>query len=250
LLATAPGTSFPGLGNLVGVPLGKYDFGSGLVGVGDTDTIIQRTADATVTAVGQTAMNVPFNLVALQMETATPVNFNGNGLDNYFITLQSTHGGPVSTGTANITFLSTGGGYFTTSFDVNFDIHEGSLTGQIVDSETLPLTNTDGVYWEHSPPLPGGVLIPRVNYSLFTQGLPPFDPSQDFWPVMPVPPGVVPTQPPGGPGGFGDFTVWTDDELQRHVVGNASIPEPSTWIMLVTAALIVPAYARWGRRRA
>ena len=26
-------------------------------------------------------------------------------------------------------------------------------------------------------------------------------------------------------------------------------PEPSTWIMLLTAGVMVPAYLRWGRRR-
>jgi hypothetical protein len=246
LLSTASGTSFPGLGDLVGVRLGTYDFGGGPVNVGTTDTIIHRTADASVSAVGQTAMNVPFTVAALQMETAAPVNFNGVGMDNYFITLQSVHGGPASTGTANITFLSTGGGYFTSTFDVAFDIRKGSLNGLIVASETLPLTNTNGVYWEHDPPPLGAVLISRINHLLDGRNT-----NEDFWPVAPVPPGIIPNAPPGGgPGGFGAFATFADDELQRHVVRNATMsPEPSTCLLVLQGGLAVTAFVGWRRRR-
>src|SRR5258708_39408506 len=73
LFGSAPGTSFPGLGPLVGVPLGAYDFGSGPVAVGNTDTIVRRLSNVTVAAAGNTA---PTNLtvLALQLETAAPVN--------------------------------------------------------------------------------------------------------------------------------------------------------------------------------
>ncbi len=55
------------------------------------------------------------------------------------------------------------------------------------------------------------------------------------------------------------FDVFTDISLdggETWTPGNPvrltlqSVPEPSTWIMLVTAGLMVPAYARWVRRRA
>jgi hypothetical protein len=91
LFATDPtGTSFPGLGNLHGVPLGTFDFdnffgrGIGVQNVGNTDTIIERLLAAT-----SVSGPIPITLVALQLETVAPVNFAGNGLDNYFITLQS-----------------------------------------------------------------------------------------------------------------------------------------------------------------
>jgi hypothetical protein len=41
-----------------------------------------------------------------------------------------------------------------------------------------------------------------------------------------------------------DFHV---DPLGQHTV--SSIPEPSTWVMLVTACVMVPGYAGWRRRR-
>ena len=34
------------------------------------------------------------------------------------------------------------------------------------------------------------------------------------------------------------------------VVMLQGVPEPSTWVMLLTSGLMVPAYVRWSRRRA
>ena len=54
------------------------------------------------------------------------------------------------------------------------------------------------------------------------------------------------------------FDVFTDLSIDGGTTwtpGNGvmltlqSIPEPSTWIMLVTAGVMVPAYVRWSRRR-
>ncbi len=50
----AADTSFPGLGNLMGVPLGTFNFGGGPVNTGLTDTIVQRLFDVSVPAVGDT----------------------------------------------------------------------------------------------------------------------------------------------------------------------------------------------------
>src|SRR5262245_25011677 len=77
-----------------GVPLGSFDFG-GSVGVkstGSTDTIIQRTAATSV------SNPVPIELVALHLQSIGQVNFQGFGLDNYFLTLQKEQGGPASLG--------------------------------------------------------------------------------------------------------------------------------------------------------
>lgn len=46
----------------------------------------------------------------------------------------------------------------------------------------------------------------------------------------------------------GDVSSFTQSYSQME--GALGIPEPSTWIMMLTAGVIVPAYARWGRRRA
>ncbi len=159
----AADTNFPGLGNLMGVPLGTFNFG-GTVGVqntGSTDTILQRLASATVASPPGTAPAINIQVAALQLETVAPVNFMGDGLANYFITLQSTHGGPASNGTETITFASNNGGTFNSSLDLFFDIRMGSLTGPIVESTDVVLTNS-GTAWGRTPPA-GAVLINGAN---------------------------------------------------------------------------------------
>lgn len=82
-------TSFPELGNLMGVPLGSFDFGPpvGTVPTGPTDTIVQRLSDHTVPSVAGSSGTSDIVLRALQLETVPPLDFLGNGLDNYFVTL-------------------------------------------------------------------------------------------------------------------------------------------------------------------
>jgi len=226
LFETIPDASnFPGLGGLMGVPLGTFDFG-GAIGnqnVGTTDTIIQRLQAATVTAPPYpvTAPTIGLFVAALQLETTQLVDYKGNGLDNYFVTLSPN---APSIGLMDITFASALGGTFASTLSLNLDIHKGSLNGTVVDSlPNILLTNT-GAGWGRIPP-PGAVVIDGVNHLL--NGV---DTSQDFWPIPPV----IEVHPGGG----------------QHVVTTGSVPEPSTWIMLVTAGMIVPAYGRWARRRA
>jgi hypothetical protein len=155
----AADTSFSGLGNLMGVPLGTFNFG-GTVGVqntGPTDTIIQRNAAATVASPPGTASPISITLVAIQLETVAPVNFMGDGTANYFLTL-----GGASTGTETISFNAAGtGGTFSTSLTITFDIRKGSLTGTIEETQTLTLTSS-GAFWGQTPP-PGTVLINGAN---------------------------------------------------------------------------------------
>jgi PEP-CTERM motif len=98
LLSVVPGSdyltsiprasSFPGLGSLNGVPA-----------TGNTDTIVQRQADAVFPGLPTTAaLAINIALSALHLETAAPVNFAGKGVDNYFVTLQSARGGPAFLG--------------------------------------------------------------------------------------------------------------------------------------------------------
>src|SRR5262249_3909258 len=156
-----------------GVPLGTFDFDNllgrnlGVQTVGITDTIIERTTAATVGGAGQTA-TVPLIMNALQLETTVPVNFAGNGLDNYFITLQSTRGGPLSTGSIAITFATGTSGTFSSSVDVFFDIRKGALNGPIVFSSDLVLSS-NAVPWGIIPP-PGAIQIMGVN--VFLSGTP------------------------------------------------------------------------------
>ncbi|WP_165224015.1 hypothetical protein [Aquisphaera insulae] len=210
LFTSTEGTTFPGLGDLVGVPLGTYDFGTGAVGVGDADTIVHRLSEVTVAAIGDTG-TTRLELLALQLMTAAPVDFGGLGLDNYFVTLQSARGGPASLGSMDITFTSLEGGTFTSFFDVFFDIRKGSLDGPIVFSDELTLTNS-GADWTRTPP-PGAILIDGINH--FLNGT---DNATDFWPVTPF----VEQHPSGA----------------KHEVTVASVPEPGSLVMGTTALVV------------
>jgi hypothetical protein len=202
-------TTFPGLGNLTGVPEGSYNFG-GAIGVqntGLTDTIIQRTA--ALTPGSPTSALV---MQALQLETVAPVSFGGGPLGEYFVTLQSVHGGPASTGSITVGWDGTGlAGTFSSSIDVFFDIRFGALNGPIVFSSDLPLSQT-GAAWNHLPP-PGVVQIPGAN--IFLSGL-LGDQTQDFWP------GPLIEQHPSG---------------AQHAVTPAQVPEPASVGMMAIALI-------------
>jgi hypothetical protein len=221
LFQSTTGTEFDGM-PFTGVPLVTYNFGSGSVVVGNADTIIQRLSDATVPTTPGSTASVSIRIDALQLETTG--NFMGMGNGNYFLVPQSYFGGPTSTGTMNITFASNAGGTFTSTLDVFFDITKGSLTGPIVYSGDLTLTNS-GDTWGRTPPA-GATTINGVNVNLLGDGTN----NGDFWPGVPF----TESHP-----GFG-----------QHVVTDASsVPEPGTWFMGATAMMIGLAYAGWRRRR-
>ena len=159
LLVTQPGTTFGGA-PFQGVPLGTFNFGSGLQGVGNADTIVHRLAPA----VGPVGV-IPIELAALHLMSVIPVNF-GLGLGSYFITLQSERGGPASAGQMTINFGPEGipHGTFNSFFDVFFDIRLGSLTGPIALSDSLRLSSS-GTPWSHDA-APGAILINGVNRNL------------------------------------------------------------------------------------
>src|SRR6266545_3412511 len=80
LFETLPGTSF--LGNpFTGVPLGTFNFGTGPVSTGTTDTIVHRLAQASAPST-----TIPIEMVALHLMSANPVDL-GLGTDFYFVTL-------------------------------------------------------------------------------------------------------------------------------------------------------------------
>jgi hypothetical protein len=151
LTTIAAGTTFPGLGNLMGVPLGGL--------AGNADTVVQREADAVFpSGPVSTAPAISIALAALQLETVAPVN-PGPGLDFYFITLQSARGGPASMGSMTITLTSADDGTaanpegtFSSSIDVFFDIRKGSLSGPIISSTDLVLSNSSTAWDATNPP--------------------------------------------------------------------------------------------------
>ena len=209
-------TTFNGA-NFMGVPIGSYNFG-GTIGVkntGNTDTIIQRQGTVNVAAPGD-SQTIQIQMDVLQLETVAPVNF-GAGLGNYFITLQSAAGGPASTGTMTVTVASAAGGTFTSSLDVFFNIEFGSLTGPVVMSGDLTLTNS-GDTWTRIP-IPGAETIPGVNINLNGANN-----AADFWPGVPL----IEQHPTGA----------------QHVVTDALTPEPPQ-----LAVFAIPACLLLLRRR-
>ena len=80
LFTTNPGTHYDFLGlfglgllDFEGAPLGSFDFGSGPVGVGDADTIVQRLSAATVPT-----PTIDIEIIALSLQSVSPVDI-GNG---------------------------------------------------------------------------------------------------------------------------------------------------------------------------
>lgn len=208
-----PGTTFGGV-EFQGVPLSTYDFGGtiGIQNVGVTDTIVHRLTDAAGSPGGQAT--IPIEMLSLQLQSVAPVDF-GLGLDFYYLTLQTTRGGPATAGQMVIKFngtepvqLTDSHGTFDSFFDVFFDVRKGSLTGAIVLSDHLVLSSS-GTSWSHKPVDPNVIQIPGVN-----QNLNGTNPLNDFFPSQ-----LTESHPSGA----------------KHVATPAAVPEPST---LVTGGLV------------
>lgn len=222
LLQTQAGTTFNGV-NFIGVPLNTYNFGGtiGSQSVDNTDTIIQRLSAVSVSQMVNNSGTTALQVDALQLKSTAPTTAFGtlNGQAAYaYVTLD-----PIqpSGSMMMIGFYDGNNGFFNSMLNINIDIHLGSLTGPVTFQRELMLSQS-GASWSGTPPVSGTPLINGVNYNL-----------------------------PGTPGDFfpGAFAEAQGPSL-HHLVQPASLPEPSTWIMLASAGLIVPVYTRWGRRRA
>ena len=206
LFQTDPGTSFQGA-PLGGVPVGTYNFGGaiGVQGVGLTDTIVQRLADA-----NPTSPTVPLQMDLLQLVSDTPISLGGGPLGFYYVDLQSTDGtGPASTGSITINWNTNTSGTFTSSLDVFFDVHYGALNGPIVAQSDATLSNS-GAAWSDIAP-PGAVLIDGVDNLLNGNDI-----TNDFWP--------------------GQFTEMEAGVV--HTVEPATMPEPASLSLLAMAGLM------------
>ncbi len=127
-----------GVVDFQGVPIGNFN---GL-NVGNTDTIVQRQADATLNM-----GSVPIQLVALSLGSTAPVLVGGN-LYNVSLTLQNK---VASTGTITI-MGNLSGGTFTSSLSVFFDAFFKPVAGGSpfdIKSE-VTLTNA-GAVWSSTP---------------------------------------------------------------------------------------------------
>ncbi len=159
LLTTDPATLIDGF-NWAGVPLGTYNFGGsiGVQNVGQTDTIMQRLGTS---GNGQT---IPLQVNAMTLVSTTPIDLNG---DLGYLTLD-----PNYTSDGTITINSDG--TFSSTLDVYFDIHFGSLDGPL-DTSGEMMDITDSGNWMPDAPS-DALLIPGVNCLL--NGT---DTSDDLW---------------------------------------------------------------------
>jgi len=215
LTTNTSGTFFQGF-NFMGVPIGTYNFGSGPVFTGSTDTIAQRLDPATAVAGGSATIGL--QLLGLQLESTTQVNGQ-----NLFITLDPT--APQQSG-ATISFDRSATptnqfGTFTSFFDIFVDVHIGSLNGPLVEPPVQLNLASAGAPWTHQAPT-GALLIDGVNNNL--NGM---SNSNDFWGGV-EPNGVVVPIIHVDQSGSGD---------QHSVDPTGAIPEPGSLVIAVTGML-------------
>jgi hypothetical protein len=243
LFQTETGTTFDGVA-FSGVPIGtSFTFpatnpeGNPInprnPNLGVTDTIIERNQNVTAAPGGSGTTTLTFD--ALQLVTTAPVAAGtfgpGSLAGNYYITLNPT---VASTGTMTINFANPTpgppppaqpiGGTFSSTLDVNYELHFGALNGTVVATGSVTLSNSGNVEWSHYPQ-PTQVQITNVNSFLNT-----VDHSNDFFLL-----GELTEKEPGA----------------IHLVEEAgSIPEPSS-IVSGSLGLIFGAalYRRFRRKR-
>jgi hypothetical protein len=218
LLRTDPNSQDASGAHWQGVSIGNWNFGGsiGIRDVGETDTIVHRTADAT--SVGGTA-TVPVAMDVLQLRSVDPLSIGGGPVGYYYVTLQSLRGGPTSGGTMTISFGPEGDphGTWNSTMSLYFDIRYGSLNGPIVAIMTDTISTSS--QWRHES-TPDALRISGVNYLLNGTDI-----YQDFWPGAPG---------PGIPGTSCEthqtYRFVENGTIVTHEVVTTCVPEPSTYI--------------------
>lgn len=213
----------PQVVNFEGAPLGSFDFGSGLVSVGSTDTIVQRTQIANL---GGGSDTIDIELVALSLISVSPVDVGfGAGFEFLSITLNTSSPSIQSTMTIFDTGEGSPHGTFDSILNLSFDVI-GSIGGFYATIEST--INSFSNAWQHDPT--GIDVIDAVNHLL--NGL---NQDNDLWP----------TATGTGPNGNGLFVEEVHPGLGVHKVFIVPVPEPTTALMMGLGLVVLGL----GRRR-
>jgi hypothetical protein len=232
LFATVPTTTYVNIGtatspNVVFLKGDPGDLSSRLGGIflADTDTIVQRTGPTQTIGIGGTA-TFTLHLAALDLESVAPVLLSGN-LYNVQVLGGTLLGFTEKPGSIAITATDIGGGTFTSTLPVAAELIFTPVSSGEPSIPNQPFSDT------FSSVVPG------------------------IWSTMPRSDDAHTSQFPAG--GFyagadsepGHAKVLTQEQamLAAHGVLPAQTPEPGSWIMLLTAGVIVPVCTTWGRRR-
>jgi hypothetical protein len=149
----------PGVSNVSGTwfdfggPIGIVDFIWLPVGPGNTDTIVQRQADADLTMPSP----IPLRIVTLSLESTSAVDISGSFF-RVFVTLDPANLSR-DIGTMTVMGNTATGGTFTSSLDVFFDAHfQPVTTGSPFDVLSEISLDNFGTSWTPTPP-PGAVVV-------------------------------------------------------------------------------------------
>jgi hypothetical protein len=141
----------------VGVPIGAFDFGSGPVNVGSTDTIIRRINGGLPSPGG---LEIDVEMVALSLQSKNPLDWSSfGGVNGEFVkTVNVVDKGSKMTIFDNFTFNSI--------LKISFQL-AGLTSGELTPFIDKTFTQTNGK-WSHTPSTANvdPILIPLVNFEL------------------------------------------------------------------------------------
>ncbi len=175
LFMTDPVTTFADLGSLgviplKGVPLVELD-PVPFAGLGMTDTIVKRSAQATLLGIGDFEM-IPIELVALSLHSVAPINIGGTFFD-LRVLAGSLLGPSQPLGSMTIMLTVPNGGTFDAQLPVNalLAFHEvGNPGNQVLNSFfdifvslDVPWTSTPPSDDKHNANFPSGGFFPGID---------------------------------------------------------------------------------------
>lgn len=143
---------------VVGVPLGAFDFGQGPEDVGLASAIVRRLQDGV--SIGLEPTFVSVELVALSLRTVSPIDIGDGVFEDLYVSLDPS---APSIGSYEFRFFGQTGetliGDMSATFNVNYQLRVGSPEGTLFDSGSVALQSSFGL----------------VPFSHFPEGLSPFN---------------------------------------------------------------------------